>query len=268
MTPGIYYGMSDREYHSERALSASGLKQYARTAAHWAAIWAEEGKETPALLFGRAFHCAILEPEKFAREYIVKPGGMTFATKEGKAWRAEAELSGKCILSADDALNLERMADQVQGHETASGIIGGTEHEVSLFWNDVQGFPCKARCDIVNKELKIIGDIKTCENANPVAFGRSVANYQYHWQAYWYLHGMSILTGEEWKTFIFAAMEKALPHAIAVYLADEQMLYKAKLEIDELLPGFAACWKRDEWPAYPDRVLELSLPRWAQGITE
>ena len=84
----IVENMPAREYHTSPGISASLLKSYAISAAHGRAAELGQLKGSPeAMAFGSACHAYVLEPETYRNEYVVKPEGMTFTTKEGKAWR-------------------------------------------------------------------------------------------------------------------------------------------------------------------------------------
>ena len=76
---GIYRNVPFADYLEWDAVSNSALSRFARVpaAAHVPI------DDTAALALGRALHCAILEPERFAREYRQKTANGN--TKEGKA---------------------------------------------------------------------------------------------------------------------------------------------------------------------------------------
>lgn len=76
--PGIYFGMSDEEYHKDPSLSNSGIKSvhisplnfwtYSRLNPDF------EEKKTPSMIAGKAYHKMFLEgPEAFKATYAVKP---------------------------------------------------------------------------------------------------------------------------------------------------------------------------------------------------
>jgi hypothetical protein len=80
-----------------------------RSPAHYKA-WLENPPEpTPAMALGRAFHCALLEPERFAATHVVAEK-FDRRTKEGKAkaeaW--EAENQGKIPLTPEQAEAVRR----------------------------------------------------------------------------------------------------------------------------------------------------------------
>jgi hypothetical protein len=75
MTDGLAYGVDAGEYHQKAlgVVSKSALDRIHKSPAHYRA-WLEGGeRDTPAMSFGRAFHCYVLEPEVFAATYAVVP---------------------------------------------------------------------------------------------------------------------------------------------------------------------------------------------------
>jgi hypothetical protein len=71
MNPGIYRGLSNAEYHGGAGISKSGLDLIHRTPAHYHAVVtaANDNAPTPAQMIGTAFHCMILEPQEFIKNY-------------------------------------------------------------------------------------------------------------------------------------------------------------------------------------------------------
>ena len=73
---GVFYDIPAEEYHQRElgVASKSTLDLVHHSPAHYYAWLQGLDKEpTPALEFGAAFHCASLEPERFARDYAIVP---------------------------------------------------------------------------------------------------------------------------------------------------------------------------------------------------
>ncbi len=80
----IMYDMPAADYHAEKALSKSGLDQFRKSPAHFRA-WQDgrtKNETSPALEFGSAAHCAVLEPERFILTYKLFTGDRR--SKQGK----------------------------------------------------------------------------------------------------------------------------------------------------------------------------------------
>lgn len=181
---------------------------------------------------GNAFHKRLLEgPEAFAQHYAVKPSkddypdaidgvkalqarcsdlGLTKsgtiaelcarirqADPDAVLWpdimaAFEAENAGKEIISADTMAEIDRHARIVEVHEGAMNAFRGGVPEVSMFWHDEHGIPCKLRTDYLKVRAAV--DLKSFSNSLglPVddAVGRQMANYGYFVQGVHYMSGI------------------------------------------------------------------------------
>ena len=262
--PGIYK-MSNDEYHEQEALNKSGLVQLSKSPAHFYEWYHAPNEEpTNAMAFGTAIHTAILEPDKFDKSIIIAPK-VDKRTKKGKAeWTTfEKKAKGKIILTQDEANAIEGMRKSVFNNITAYDYLLEGIPEQSVFFNDpLHKCFCKVRPDFYSN-LKEVVDIKSCLDAGYDAFSRAIANYKYHWQAWFYLNGLTEVKGVEHKKFIFIAVEKDPPYGVAVYEATKDMLKTAKRQIAPLLDVYAKCLKINVWPGYKDELQQIELPRWA-----
>ena len=223
--PGIY-DLSNEEYHEQNALNKSGLVQLAKSPAHFYE-WYHAANEEPtkAMVIGTAIHTAILEPDKYDQSIIIAPQ-VDRRTKDGKAeWAMfEKEAKGKIILNQDEASAIKGMKESVYNNITAFDLLLEGKPEQSIFFNDpVHQFLCKVRPDWYTDEGEVV-DIKTCLDAGYDGFSRTIANYKYHWQALFYLNGLTAVTERQHNKFIFIAIEKEPPYAVAVYEATKDML--------------------------------------------
>lgn len=86
----------------------------------------------------------------------------------------------------------------------------------------------------------------------------------YDIQAAFYVDGIRAVTGME-LPFLFIAVEKEAPHAVAVYRADPEVIEVGRKKYRAALQLLKWCQESESWPAYqPGGEIELiSLPRWA-----
>jgi hypothetical protein len=257
-----FYSMTHEEYHKEQAVSKSDLTLFARSPAHYKAK--EERKETPAMTFGEAVHTAILQPEVYIQKYYFLPEGQDGRTKEGKAHILKAQEEGKTPLSWADSGRIGEMQSVIRKHKSASRLIYAEgPAEISGFWIDKRtGLECRLRADKIRSDMNLVIDLKTTEDARYAAFQRTIVNYKYHWQASYYLTGISEITGIPHTNFVIVAIEKEPPYAVAVYRLDEALVYVGGEEIKVLMNEFREYKERDEWPAYPDDIQAISMPEW------
>lgn len=269
LTTGLHRGVPDAVYHQRRkgVVSKSALDVFARSPAHYLAWLTEPDEDTPALAFGRAFHCAVLEPERFAREYAAQPDFGDLRTKAARAERAEwvEAHPGVRAISADDAERIAGMTAAIMRHPVASRLLVGAEREVALSWEDnLSGLRCKSRTDAWRPDLATILDLKSTEDASPAEFARSVDKYRYDVQDALYRMGMRAAAGIDVAHFVLCAVEKQKPHDTVCYQLDEAAIVAGGNTARVEMMRFAECVRTDKWPGYSDRLETLSLPRWSQ----
>ena len=213
--------------------------------------------ESDAMAFGTAFHCAVLEPTKFADNYAVKPEGMSFATKEGKAWREEHE--GSTIISAKDKGRIDFMILRMPG-EARAFLVGGRS-EVT-FRVDFSGFAVQCRADHISNDFAMMADLKTISAIEKVE--KEVFARGYHIQARWYQRIVERETGKL-PEFRLVFCESAPPYRWRIVSLDGDYLNIADEKIDEAFSGIAACEKSGEWPDHKPLLMHLTPPPWLSG---
>ena len=265
---GLHTDVREAVYHA-RVLgmaSKSALDFLRHSAAHYRAWVAGEieRKSTKALHLGKAVHAAVLEPERFARQYVIAPDFGDCRRRENKlardAWRAEHR--GSIILDSETGIAELGMVRSLAAHPAVTALVEGAQTEVTARWEDGE-IPCKGRADIDNIELELLADVKSTEDARADAFSRSVWNYGYHRQDDWYRRGWRAL-GRPIAAFVFIVVEKSAPYAVALYELDDAARLRGRQENDSLLARLAYHVEHDEWPGFSESIEPLSLPRWAE----
>lgn len=258
----IFTDMTNAQYHAHPAVSKSLLDKIARSPLH-ARAYLDGTREEPtaSMNFGTALHTAVLEPERYAGEYAVFEGDRR--TTAGKKAYEELMQKGATIISAADHGAISAMVASIQQHQTAGAMIECGHAETSVFWEDpVTGIECKCRPDYWRREYGVVVDLKTTDDASPEAFARSVASYRYHVQAAHYMEGTRATR------FVFVAVEKKPPYAVAVYELDADSLKAGRILRERDIASIASCREFNVWPGYSEHIQTLSLPRWAQGGEE
>lgn len=257
--------LTNAEYHARPEVSKSGLDLVHRSPLHFWNRYLNPNRvvepPTPAMVLGSALHTRVLEPHLFDDEYVVAPQ-CDRRTKEGKMIWAdfEQEAAGKTLLKAEDALQINAMAEAVRRHPAARVLLNKSgKAEQSYFWtDDDSGIECKCRPDFHTDDRRIIIDVKTTEDASPSKFLRSsVLQWRYHVQAAFYMQGVP-----EAEVFLFAVVEKKPPFAVAVYSLPAKLLERGLEEAKADLRTIAECRATDKWPSYSEEVQELPLPKW------
>lgn len=257
----IVEGLESSAYHASPGVSCSLLKQYAVSAAHGRAMedgLIRIGKE--AREFGEAFHCATLEHKAYTDSYVVKPDGMSFATKEGKAWKAEQT---RKIVSFDDWKAFDGMSASLQSHPVAGPFLRSKGRcELSLF-DEIDGIPVRARFDKLT-DGNVIVDLKTTVSARPFDFVRQCAYLRYFMQAAFYCDMLS-RARLPMEGFVFLAVEKTPPYAVLCLEFDSISIDKGRTEYKRLLKLYEKCHAEKKWPSYYDAPIpyQATLPKWA-----
>lgn len=269
MTAGIYHDIDAATYH-QRTLgvaSKSALDEVHRSPAHYRAWVAGADKQTPAMVFGSLLHAYVLEPATCEKLYTIDREGdfgdcrKTENKAARDAWRAATEHLAK--VSAEDWEKCRRMAESIQRHPIARSLLARAKTEVVMRWTDQEtGLECKGRLDgLVDR--RFILDLKTTGDASPEAFVKTVAGYRYHVQDAFYSDGFTALTGEAPRGFLFVAVEKTEPFVVATYQIDAQARERGRDLYRRDLATLKDCIETDEWPAYGNSTMTLSLPAWA-----
>lgn len=249
---------SNADYHADPAVSASHLHAVAKSPYHYWSRYLDPKRSVPeptaAMRLGSLAHCAVLEPEDLLQRYGVCGPRNTKAGKE-QAERMAAD-GIEAVTQSDMALALS-MAASVRVHPAAAALLAHGKAEQSFWWDDATtGLRCKCRPDWYDGSTVV--DLKTTTDASPAGFARSVATFRYHVQASHYLAG---LHGAE--RFVFIAVEKTVPYAVAVYELDAAALAAGDELRQHDMRVIADCQATKEWPGYGDHCQALSLPSWA-----
>ena len=199
--------LTNAEYRAQRGYSKSDLDLIHKSPAllEWNKNAPCEASEVA--ITGTALHSAVLEPEKFAIEYVKRPEfGRTAQEKASKELH-EATMadSGKIILDADDYDQVTTMRESILAHPVAAHLLGlpGVS-EASIFF-EIDGIRCKARPDRLVTDEPIILDVKTTDDVDK--FELSAEDYRYHVQDAHYSEAALQLTGKQHR-FIFIVVGK------------------------------------------------------------
>lgn len=268
MKPDGIHSLSFEAYKAADGVSKSMLDYLAHpyTPAHLRAYLDEPQPEpTDAQRFGAIMHRSIFEPDTMKGAFAVKPIGMNFTTKEGKAWRDGQ--SDKTILTHAEATKIERSVAAVWKHPIAKRLLAGSDFERSLFASDSGGTLRKARLDVLPKSGNVLPDLKTCESAAAEDFEKQVLTYRYHVQAAYYLDICKLL-GIPRTRFVFICVEKTSPFCVAVHELDTEVVEWGRRIYQRDLAVYRQCVKSNEWPGYPDDIGVVGVPVWARKQME
>ncbi|MRI40235.1 exodeoxyribonuclease VIII [Escherichia coli] len=265
--PGIYYGISNENYHAGPGVSKSQLDDIADTPALY--LWRKNAPvdttKTKTLDLGTAFHCRVLEPEEFSNRFIVAPefNRRTNAGKEEeKAFLMECASTGKTVITAEEGRKIELMYQSVMALPLGQWLVESAGHaESSIYWEDPDtGILCRCRPDKIIPEFHWIMDVKT--TADIQRFKTAYYDYRYHVQDAFYSDGYEAQFGVL-PTFVFLVASTTVEcgrYPVEIFMMGEEAKLAGQQEYHRNLRTLADCLNTDEWPA----IKTLSLPRWAK----
>ncbi|EEU9789473.1 exodeoxyribonuclease VIII [Escherichia coli] len=265
--PGIYYGISNENYHAGPGVSKSQLDDIADTPALY--LWRKNAPvdttKTKTLDLGTAFHCRVLEPEELSNRFIVAPefNRRTNAGKEEeKAFLMECASTGKTVITAEEGRKIELMYQRVMALPLGQWLVESAGHaESSIYWEDPEtGILCRCRPDKIIPEFHWIMDVKT--TADIQRFKTAYYDYRYHVQDAFYSDGYEAQFGVL-PTFVFLVASTTVEcgrYPVEIFMMGEEAKLAGQQEYHRNLRTLADCLNTDEWPA----IKTLSLPRWAK----
>lgn len=242
-----------------------------------------EADDTKDKKFGRAVHCRLLEPERYAAEVLVattcvaqkKNGAMCTNSGiyfDGKHWYCGVHRGDDCTqpadyVSAEEVERIEAMAARLHGHP-ALGLFkrNGWSELTGVY--ERNGVMCKFRSDRVPEEMDIIIDIKKTQvgKARIEDCKAAIANYGFHIQAAMNVDGIRAFhpVGRE-PRFVWVFIEDAHPYGVQVIVADDETIDLGRFELDSVLDDYRRARDLGRFPDYmPDgtRPFVGGLPDW------
>lgn len=263
---GFVAGLSNDAYHSGPGVNRSLLW---RLLSYSPAHSKVQKEPTDSMQMGADLHCAILEPDRFERQYVVIPADCRVGSGKGQRGRledfmAEAERNGQTTIKDEDMEAIRRMADAVRKDPDASEILKGSEFELSGYWYDPDetDILCKIRLDVLQTSTGIIADLKKTTDAREHKFQRHAHDMGYHMQAFMSCYGATHIAKAEHKDFRFIVVEDHDPWAVQVYQATSEFLHIGGLDFGRAFRRYVECLRSNTWPAYDNGLHPLNPPGW------
>lgn len=257
--------ITDEEYFKIDRLSHSTMKHFEQSPLHYLYEKRNKTEPTPAMILGSAFHCLVLEPDKYDETYAVAPQ-VDRRTNVGKeTWSMFCNANqGKKILTEEMALQIKRMRDALYLNGPAKELLDQiNETEKALFWVQKEtGVECKGKIDGIGD---VIIDLKTCMDARPEFFHKTILN-DYKRQPSLYREGAKQNKMGS-KDFYFIAIEKEPPYGISCHKIARDFLDYGDQSIYQLC-GDYSYWREMgspelgyDWRA-PLGYFTVNVPYW------
>jgi len=256
--------MERSEYNKIPALNWSRAKLLLRSPLHFACGY--EPEDTEALQVGRLTHAMVLEGKGIEGVFAIKPKGMSFATRDGKAWRDAQSLP---ILPADDRARILGMAEALAADKAAEKMIRSCPLREHIVTATMHGVKCKAMLDAVGNDrdgLPGFLEVKTSTDAREDFWQRRCCSEPFHYDGgcEWYSSLLSLsldLNGARpWGVWL--VVESKPPHAVACWAPDETMIASGVEKVRDVLTSWKACQASGEWPSYHRGIRLISAPQW------
>lgn len=264
-----FYTRKEANYASLPGVHITGLKEMRKSPKHYKHRLSHPRKITNALGFGNAAHVAVLEPERFLRDFAIweskHPDGKT-RPRNGKVWDEFEKLNaGRTILldtEYDEAITFK---DAVRQDALAMKYLAVGRPEIAMTWTDAEtGIACVGRIDWETKadRYPAVVDLKSTRDAGELWFSRDCARLDYHLQLAFYADGYEAITGKT-PRMVVVAVESVEPYDAVTYIVPEEVLEIGRDAYRELLVKFKACTEADEWPGQSGGEEKiLALPAW------
>jgi len=214
MDPGVYFSLSNADYHHGDGISKSQLDDIAISMAvyQWRKSAPEDELKKEPLTFGTALHCLLLEPDEFDSRFIVSPEfnrRTNIGKDEERAFLGRAAALKKTVLSAEVWRKLGLMRDSTLAHPSARWLLEQAGHaEASIYWRDREtDVLCRIRPDKFLSSMPVIIDVKKV--AEMARFPRHIAEFRYHVQDAFYREGFREHYGET-PMFVFIVVSESI----------------------------------------------------------
>lgn len=282
---GMFTDMPFDQYLATEAVSASGLRVFARSPWHY--IHRVQIKPTRPMLRGTLAHCALLEPDAMAARYVVVPEDAPRRPTEAQ-WKAaksspesqaakdwwrdwQQKASGREVITAAEWALCQAQIQAIKVVPELAQLLASGVGEVSIFWIDPDTrLYCKARLDwlqVEGKKARIL-ELKSTADESPAGFGRTAARMKYELQRAHYIDAIKYGARLKFDSWTFAAVTSAAPVLAVPYDLTDEVAEQASDERAEHMQRLAWCMENATWPAYGTGKQPLDYPAYAKRSSE
>ena len=177
-------------------------------------------------ILGGYVHTAILEPEKLIANYPISEA----SSRVTKAYKEDIKANkGKMMITRKEVEKCTAMIDRIMGNSVCLSLLTGKDvitEEPGI--KEIKGAWWKGKADCINKDQKLLVDIKTTADASK--FRKSASLYNYDSQAYIYkeIFGYDLV--------FLVICKKTLQ--IAVYDCSEEFYARGEQKVIEAMEAY------------------------------
>ena len=277
---GVFSGVPNDVYHQRTSGLGSTIasKLVFRSASHAKEALDNPKEPTSFMEMGTLVHCGTLEPNRLASSYyrrpetrpaekdctavkagLAKPGDpIPWDSKAGfcKAWNAEH--SGLPIITVENEKTLIGCVGALKANPTLAAMLKTGQSELSVFakTGDVL---LKCRPDLIATDDRgqvWVLDIKKCQDGSFFVFQGESQRVHRDFQEAWYRFVMEA-AGIHVDHLVFAAVEEAAPHGVAIYRINSVNVDAMKPKVQEAIDKWFSAIESGEWPGYHGEVQEI-----------
>ena len=256
--------LTDGEYFGEKDfLNFSLIKELLKSPLHFQTARVTPKEATPAMKLGSTIHCALLEPLRFANEYLEEPE-LDKRTKEYKEFAVKNTdkflYSKKDVKPIIEKLEAIKKENNTEAYPSLLRVLNQkTTNENAIFWDN---FKCKI--DAYDEETKTLVDIKTTSDASPEAFQRTIFNSAYSLQLAHYAKGL-MSTGKEVKEYKIIAIQTTAPYDVVEYELPLDVMDYSFQKLQEVYDKLENVLIFDDHTGTNNgEVVQVELPKWMQ----
>jgi hypothetical protein len=248
--------MITQETLSQRPLSYSSLKEFAKSPAHYIQYINAKKEPSKEMNLGSLLHCMLLYSQQFTELFAVAPD-VDRRTKDGKAaWEQfVAEAGDKIVVTGEDVDTANEIASRVFSNAEAKRTIHGcTEFEKE--WSTIiNGLPFRGFIDGVSDDY--ILELKTTSDGNPKTFIRDFHNRMYYMQSALYHYVTK-------KKVLYLVVETKPPYNFFIAPITQDYLDYGWMDVQRLTDLFNMCMALNAWDSGYDfnGPVTLELPQW------
>lgn len=277
--PGIYYDVPTADYFADCCPEPSLTQTLAKVLIESSPLHAyqahprlglqaadeDEGYEKNKAI-GNAAHKLILNRGK----ELAIAEFPDWRTKASQEFKAEAfDVGHEPILRKHFNVAMDMVAEAVKQLAVIPGceraFLDGRAEVVVAAEED--GIWLRSMIDWITPDLREVWDFKTSgQSAAPYDTGRLMASAGWHVQAAMHERILDRIDASNAgrRRFFYVAQENSPPYALTVNEISESAMTIGRKMIDYAMRGWRHCLSRNEWPAYPMRIIRPELP----GYTE
>lgn len=214
---------------------------------------------------GTLLHSWLELGDDFLESLVVPPPETLTATgllgKEADKWAKNEAPAGAVVVSPKERAQIVAEIAAIKANPAAAELLSRvTEHEISVYWETLDGHRLKCRFDALTSDGLAI-DLKTTREEDILAgFYDSVLRFKYHLQDAWYQCGMEAM-GLEPQPLRFIVISTAFRHDCQVVTLPAEVTAAGRRLMDKALAELRLREDLDWWlPDSHGEVVELPFP--------